>query len=62
VLGGFGWREAPRGDEGALSLFVGCRSSELCAEVYEEWRRLGAPVVAAPIRAGETARERDAQQ
>lgn len=59
VLGGVEWREVPRGDEEALSLFAGCQNRGLCAEVYAEWRWLGAPVVAALIRAGEAAKERD---
>ena len=54
----FEWREVPESDGEALSLLGGCRSGELCAGVYAEWRELGAGLMASLIRAGEAARER----
>ncbi len=56
-LENFEWREAPKNDEEALSLLDLYPSCERYAEVYEEWRALGAPIVAALIRAGEAAKE-----
>ncbi len=52
----FGWREVPNTDEEAHSLLQGYAGAEGHAAVYEEWRRLGAGVMAALIRAGEAAR------
>ena len=60
-LGGFETKEVPQSDEEALALLDDCQNSELCAEVYGEWRELGASIMAALIRAGEAARERDAE-
>ena len=59
-LGGFEWREVPHSDEEVLAMLDGCPGGELCAEVYGEWRQLGASMEAALIRAGEKAREKDA--
>ena len=56
-LENFEWREAPKNDEEALSLLDLSPSCERYAEVYEEWRALGASIMAALIRAGEAARE-----
>jgi hypothetical protein len=56
-LGAFEWREVPKTDEQALSLLDGYTRAEAYAAVYEEWRQLGADIMAALIRAGETARE-----
>ncbi len=53
----FEWREVPKSDEEALALLNGHPSRERYVEVYEEWRALGAPIVAALIRAGEAAKE-----
>ena len=67
----FEWREVPNSDEEALSLIDGYPSCdeealslidgypscEPYAEVYKEWRKLGAGVMAALIRAGDVARE-----
>ena len=53
----FEWREVPKTDEEALDLLDDHPSCERYAEVYEEWRALGAPIVAALIRAGEAAKE-----
>ena len=56
-LGAFEWREVPNTDEEALSLLDGYAGAEAHAAVYGEWRRLGAGVMAALIRAGEAAEE-----
>ncbi len=49
----FEWREVPKSDEEALlNDHPSCRRY---VEVYEEWRALGAPIMAALIRAGEAA-------
>jgi hypothetical protein len=56
-LENFEWREVPKSDEEALALLNGHPSCERYVEVYEEWRALGAPIVAALIRAGDVARE-----
>ncbi len=58
-LGDFEWREVPLGDEEALSLFEGYPDAHIHAEVYQEWRDLGASIMSALIRAGEAARERE---
>ena len=58
TLGGFEWREAPQGDEVALSLLEGSpHTPTTSTQTYREWRTLGAPIVAALLRAGEAARE-----
>jgi hypothetical protein len=57
----FEWREAPDTDEEALSLLDGYTRAEAHAAVYEEWRRLGAGIMAALIRAGEAAEEVDGE-
>ena len=54
-LGTFEWREVPESDEEALSLLDGYVGAEAHAAVYEEWRRLGAGIMAALIRTGEAA-------
>ncbi len=51
------WREVPESDEEALAMLDDHPSCERYAEVYEEWRALGAPIMAARIRAGEAAKE-----
>jgi hypothetical protein len=56
-LENFEWTEVPKSDEEALALLNGHPSCEHYVEVYEEWRALGAPIVAALIRAGDVARE-----
>ena len=56
-LGTFEWREVPNTDEEALSLLGGYTKAEAHAAVYEEWRRLGAGIMAALIRVGEAAEE-----
>jgi hypothetical protein len=56
-LGAFEWREVPKTDEQALSLLDGYTRAKAHQAVYEEWRQLGADIMAALIRAGETARE-----
>ena len=56
-LGTFEWREVPKTDEEALSLLRGYAGAQAHAAVYEEWRQLGADIMAALIRAGETAKE-----
>jgi hypothetical protein len=56
-LGTFEWRGVPNTDEEALSLLDGYTRAEAHAAVYEEWRRLGAGIMSALIRAGEAAEE-----
>ncbi len=56
-LGTFEWREVPQSDEEALSLLDGYVGAEAHAAVYEGWRRLGAGIMAALIRAGEAAEQ-----
>jgi hypothetical protein len=56
-LGAFEWREVPKTDEQALSLLDGYPRAEAYQAVYEEWRQMGADIMAALIRAGETAKE-----
>jgi hypothetical protein len=56
-LGTFEWRGVPNTDEEALSLLDGYVGAEAHAAVYEEWRRLGAGIMAALIRAGAAAEE-----
>lgn len=53
----FEWRVTPKSDEEALALLDDHPGCERYAEVYEEWRALGAPIMAALIRAGEAAKE-----
>ncbi len=53
----FEWREVPKSDEEALSLIDGYPSCEPYAEVYKVWRKLGAGVMSALIRADDGARE-----
>jgi hypothetical protein len=55
----FEWRSAPDGDEKALAILKDSSRSQLCAEVYWEWRNLGATVMVSLIRAGEAAKEAD---
>jgi hypothetical protein len=54
----FEWREVPKSDQEALSLLDSFPGCEEYVGVYEEWRRLGAPVKAALIRASDAAREK----
>ena len=56
-LGTFEWREVPNTDEEALSLLDGYVGAEAHAALYEEWRQLGSDIIAALIRAGETAKK-----
>ncbi len=58
-LGSFEWREVPNTDEEALSLLDGYEGAEAHAAVYEEWRQLGAGIMAALIRAGAAGKEGD---
>ena len=55
----FEWRSAPDGDEKALAILKDSSRSQLCAEVYWDWRNLGATVMVSLIRAGEAAKEAD---
>ena len=57
----FEWREVPESDEEALSLLDGYTRAEAHAAVYEEWRRLGAGIMSALVRAGEAAEEVDGE-
>jgi hypothetical protein len=52
----FEWRKVPASDEEALSLFEDYPSAEDHAEVYREWRQLGAGIMTALMRTGEAAR------
>ncbi len=54
-LENFEWREVPKSDEEALALLDGHPSCERYAEVYREWRALGASIMTALMRAGEEA-------
>jgi hypothetical protein len=54
----FEWRELPSTDQEALAFVDGYPSCEEYAAVYKEWRKLGAGIMAALIRAGELAREK----
>ena len=56
-LNTFEWREVPESDEEALSLLEGSSYSQICTETYREWRKLGAPIAEALIRAGEAAKQ-----
>ncbi len=53
----FEWREVPTSDKEALPLLEGYPGAEDHAEVYREWRGLGASIMTALIRAGESAKE-----
>jgi len=53
----FEWREVPPTDEQALELPEGSAYSPSCTETFREWRKLGASIVAALMRAGEAAKE-----
>ena len=55
----FEWRSAPDGDEKALAILKDSSRSQLCVEVYWDWRNLGATVMVSLIRAGEAAKEAD---
>lgn len=57
ALGDFEWRAAPETDEEALTLLEESSKSRPYVDVYWEWRKLGATVVASLIRAGEVARD-----
>jgi hypothetical protein len=59
TLRDFEWREVPQSDEQALKALADSSHSPACANTYREWRRLGASIEAALIRAGEAAKERD---
>ena len=56
-LGGLEWRDVFTSDKEALSLLDGYPGAEDHAQIYRQWRELGASTVAALIRAGEAARE-----
>jgi hypothetical protein len=55
----FEWRTVPRSDEEVLNLLYGCPYSQTCKETYGEWRKLGATITVALIRAGEAALRRE---
>ena len=55
----FEWRTVPRSDEEVLKLLYGCPYSQTCKETYGEWRKLGATITVALIRAGEAALRRE---
>jgi hypothetical protein len=56
-LNTFEWREVPESDEEALSLLEGSPYSPITTETYREWRKLGASISEALIRAGEAAKQ-----
>ena len=56
-LNTFQWREVPESDEQALSLLEGSPYSPISTQTYREWRKLGAPIAEALIRAGEAANQ-----
>lgn len=56
-LGDFEWREVPLSDEEALSLLESYPDAHLHAEIYQEWRELGASFVSALI--GQARRPRE---
>ena len=53
----FEWQEVPPTDEQALEMLDGSPYSPTCTETYREWRKLGASIVAALMKAGEAAKE-----
>ncbi len=53
-LGGYEWREVPASDEEALKLLEDWPECEHYAEIYRGWREIGASIMAALIRAGES--------
>ena len=53
-LGDYEWREVPPSDEEALELLGHYPGCERYAEIYRDWRELGANIMAALIRAGES--------
>jgi hypothetical protein len=57
TLQDFEWCEVPPSDEQALKALAGSPHSPACANTYHEWRKLGASIVAALMRAGEAAKE-----
>ena len=57
AIGAFEWRDLPETDEEALALLDTGPGLRSCVEVYRDWRKLGASVSAALIRAGESARD-----
>ncbi len=54
-LGTYEWREVPGSDEEALGLLGSFPGCERYAKIYREWREAGASIIAALIRAGESA-------
>jgi hypothetical protein len=57
--GSFEWREVPKSDEDALSLLSGSPYTQSCTDAYLYWRKLGASITAALLRAGEQAIEEE---
>jgi hypothetical protein len=62
TLEDFEWREVPTTDEQALKVLDGSPYSATCTQTYSEWRRLGASMAAALIRAGEAAKEQSERE
>jgi hypothetical protein len=56
-LEGFEWREVPKSDEEALSLLISSSYPPTSTATYRYWRRLGASITAALMRAGEEGAE-----
>jgi hypothetical protein len=52
-LEGFEWREVPKSDEEALSLLSSSSYPPTSTDTYRYWRRLGASITAALMRAAE---------
>jgi hypothetical protein len=53
--GSFEWKEVPKSDEDALSLLGDSSYVRSCTDTYLYWRKLGATITAALLRAGEQA-------
>ena len=58
-LENFEWREVPKSDEEALSLLEGSQHTPTCADVYRQWRDLGASIKVSVLRAGEAAKAKN---
>ena len=55
TLEDYEWRDVPRSDNEAQQLLEGSPHTATCIETYQEWRKLGASIAPALIRAGEAA-------
>ena len=55
ALEDYEWRDVPRSDNEAQQLLEGSPHTATCIDTYQEWRKLGASIAPALIRAGEAA-------